>query len=101
MTHENYAKHVDSMATVGKLQIYDCVNDFTQMGTANESDNDTMASHAEAFVEFEKELGWFQIQNKSNSIQLLVLKELRLTAKESEIHTLKNKTSSSLFVLVY
>lgn len=24
------------------------------MGTANESDNDTMASHAEAFVEFEK-----------------------------------------------
>lgn len=38
------------------------------MGTANESDNDTMASHAEAFVEFEKELGRFEIQNKSNSI---------------------------------
>lgn len=72
------------------------------MGTANESDNDTMASHAEVFVEFEKELGRFKIQNKSNSIQLLVLKELRgLTAKESEIHTLNNKTSSSLFVSAY
>lgn len=69
------------------------------MGTANESDNDTMASHAEAFVEFEKELGWFEIQNECNSIQLLVLKELRgLATKESGIHTLKNKTSSNLFV---
>lgn len=69
------------------------------MGTANESDNDTMASHAETFVEFEKELGWFEIQNECNSIQLLVLKELRgLATKESGIHTLKNKTSSNLFV---
>lgn len=72
------------------------------MGTANESDNDTMACHAEAFVEFEKELGWFEIQNKCNSIELLVLKELRgLTAKESEIHILKNKISSSLFLSAY
>lgn len=44
--------------------------------TANESGDEEVPSHAEAFVAFKKELRWFEVQSECNSTQFTYVKRI-------------------------
>ena len=49
---------------------------FTEIEAADESNDEDLLSHVEAFESFEKRLRWFEAQQKCNSTQLLTIKSL-------------------------
>lgn len=78
---ENYAEHVDFSDTGNgrNLKHTDVVkrfhrdkdennDDFIQMERTNESGNEKVPSHGEAFVAFVNELRWFEAEKESNCI---------------------------------
>ena len=52
---------------------------FTQIEATDESNDEDMPSHVEAFESFEKGLGWFEAQQKCNFTHAVHTKKIYVT----------------------
>lgn len=64
------------------------------MEMANESGNEKLTSCAKAFVVFEKEFRWFEVQEERNSMRLFITRKLRDLAVEKRKNSQTSKDTN-------